>query len=93
MRSLPTVRAAAETAELADQLDDLINTDSSATISITTARPGLWYSLNQGQTLAGREEDTRIQAKSTSVNLTGTHFDGSGFYQIMVNTAPNLKED
>lgn len=86
-------KAAAETAELADQLDDLINTDSSATISITTARPGLWYSLNQGQTLAGREEDTRIQAKSTSVNLTGTHFDGSGFYQIMVNTAPNLKED
>ena len=85
-------QAADETAELADQLDDLIHIEST-TIVLEKAKPGLWYSLNQGQTIAGREEDARVQATSEGVHLTGKHFNGSGFYQIMVNTAPTLKED
>lgn len=51
-----------------------------------TGIPGLWYSIKAGDAVTGRTEGDRTQAgKGGAVRLLFPHYDGSGFYEILVN--------
>ena len=51
------------------------------------AKPGLFYSVEQGETLGAMTEGERVMAKGTTVQLKATKYSGSGFYKILVNTS------
>lgn len=82
------VDADATAAELAGKFDEIINGEVSV-----TAKPGLYYSVNQGSALDGMTEGDRVMAGSDgTVSLKATKYDGAGFYQIMVNFADKAAE-
>ena len=74
----------ATAADLAGKFDDLTTDDNSEVV--VAAKPGLYYSVNQGSSLDGMKEGTRTMATGETVKLRAKKFDaGAGFYQIMVN--------
>lgn len=75
------VDADATAADLAGKFDEITEGEVSV-----TAKPGLYYSVNQGSALGDMKEGERVMAGSDGkVSLKATKFDGAGFYQIMVN--------
>lgn len=82
------VDADATAAELAGKFDEIINGEVSV-----KAKPGLYYSVNQGSALDGMTEGDRVMAGSGgTVSLKATKYDGAGFYQIMVNFTDKAAE-
>ncbi len=80
------VDADATATELAGSFDAI--TDAGVSV---TAKPGLYYSVLQGQTLGGMTEGARTMAGSDGkVMLKATKFTGTGFYKVMVNTTGNV---
>ena len=82
------VQAAKETEALAGKLSDIsAAAEGEVDVAITNAKPGLYYSVIEGQTLQNRTEGARTLATGTTVTIKTTKFAGSGFYQIQVNAS------
>ena len=77
------VKAEKETEEV---LEEVLKLADDGEITITSAKPGLYYSLPQGEELGDRTESARVQAESATVKLEAGKWANSGFYQIQVNT-------
>ena len=80
------VEAEEVAAELVGKFDKI--TDAGVEVA---AKPGLFYSVEQGQTLGAMTEGVRTMAKGSTVLLRATKFPSSGFYKILVNTSDNKK--
>lgn len=76
------VKAEEVAAELVGKFDKI--TDAGVEVA---AKPGLFYSVEQGQTLGAMTEGERVMATGTTVQLKATKYSGSGFYKILVNTS------
>ena len=76
------VNAEAVAAELAGKFDQI--TGEGVEVA---AKPGLFYSVEQGQTVGAMTEGERVMATGTTVQLKATKYSGSGFYKILVNTS------
>ena len=82
------VDADATAADLAGKFDEISNGEVSV-----KAKPGLYYSVNQGSALDAMKEGDRVMAGSDgTVLLKAKKYDGAGFYQIMVNFADKVAE-
>lgn len=57
-------------------------------VTVSNAKPGLYYSVKQGQTLDAMVECERVQAAESTVKIKATKFTGSGFYEVLINTKP-----
>ncbi len=57
-------------------------------VTVSNAKPGLYYSVKQGQTLGAMGECERVQATASTVKIKATKFTGSGFYEVLINTKP-----
>ena len=79
------IKSDATAAELAGMFDEI----TEAGVTVENAKPGLYYSVVEGQALTGREEGPRSLATSDGVTIKATKFDNSGFYQIKVSTTDN----
>lgn len=75
------VKPDAVAAEIVGKFDDI----TEAGVAVTTAKPGLFYSVKQGQTLGDMNEGERVMATGTTVTIPATKFEGSGFYKVLVN--------
>lgn len=85
-----TVIESGETAaELVGKFDEI----DEAGVTVKNAKPGLYYSVVEGQALTGRTEGARTLATSEGVTIKATKFDNSGFYQIKVSTTDNKVGD
>ena len=80
------VKAEDVAAELAGKFDKITN----AGVEVA-AKPGLFYSVEQGQTLGAMTEGERVMATGQTVQLKASKYSGSGFYKILVNTSDNKK--
>ena len=76
------IESGATAAELAGKFDEITKEG----VTVENAKPGLYYSVVEGQALTGREEGPRTLATSEGVTIKATKFDNSGFYQIKVST-------
>lgn len=76
------VKAEEVAAELVGKFDKI--TDAGVEVA---AKPGLFYSVEQGQTLGAMTEGERVMATGKTVQLKATKYSGSGFYKILVNTS------
>lgn len=76
------VKAEEVAAELAGKFDKI-----TADGVEVAAKPGLFYSVEQGETLGAMTEGERVMAKGEKVQLKATKYSGSGFYKILVNTS------
>lgn len=76
------VKAEEVAAELVGKFDKI--TDAGVEVA---AKPGLFYSVEQGQTLGAMTEGERVMATGITVQLKATKYSGSGFYKILVNTS------
>ena len=87
------VQAAKETESLGSQLTDIASaTEGPVDVTVTNAKPGLYYSVIEGQQLTGRTEGEKTLATGTSVTIKTTKFANSGFYQINVSASAGLTE-
>ena len=71
--------------DVAAEIAGAIDTITEGGVAVTTAKPGLYYSVEQGQTLDSMTEGDRVMAKSASVSIPATKFEGSGFYRVRVS--------
>lgn len=78
------VKADEVAAELVGKFDQI----TSDGVTISKAKPGLYYSVEQGQSLDAMTEGDRVQATAETVTIKATKFTGSGFYKVLVNTKP-----
>ena len=76
------VKAEEVAAELVGKFDKITN----AGVEVA-AKPGLFYSVEQGQTLGAMTEGERVMATGQTVQLKASKYSGSGFYKILVNTS------
>lgn len=82
------VKADEVAAELVGKFDQI----TSDGVTISKAKPGLYYSVEQGQSLDAMTEGDRVQATEATVTIKATKFTGSGFYKVLVNTKPKTTE-
>lgn len=68
--------------EIVGTFDDI---ETNGGVAVTTAKPGLYYSVEQGQTLDNMNEGKRVMAKGTTVTIPAEKYEGSGFYRVLVN--------
>lgn len=76
------VKAEEVAAELVGKFDKI--TDAGVEVA---AKSGLFYSVEQGESLGAMTEGERVMAKGEKVQLKATKYSGSGFYKILVNTS------
>ena len=71
--------------DVAAEIAGAFDTITEDSVAVTKAKPGLYYSVEQGQTLDNMTEGDRVMAKSASVDIPATKYEGSGFYRVRVS--------
>lgn len=74
-------------ADLATKFDEI--TDDGVTVA---AKPGLYYSVEQGSDLNNLLEGDRVLATDSTVQLKATKYEGAGFYRVKINVTDKAQQ-